>query len=207
MKTSLALVAALLAVSLGTHASADKRGIQVGPPRDDPGSNTPAAVGLVDAWNDTETPQSVYVYGADCWGYPYRPSKTYDLDRVEFYAGDLEGLVTVSVLADDGSGFPTGPVLGSVTYKETSPRRWQGASLTPTVPLTGGALYHIRYQVLVGSLASVAQGGHLIPHAWSFNNCVSWDGIESSTWMARFYDEAVTATRPGTWGAIKTLYR
>lgn len=208
MKALATLVLALSASSLAAFADADQYGVRSGPPTGNPGVNAPAAVALIDAWNDVQIPTIGTTYAADCFGFPYTPSQTYNLDRIEFYAGDRPGTVTVAILADDGSGFPTGPVLGTVTYQETSPRRWQGASPVPSVELTAGTLYYVRYQVVPLALLSKADTGVLFTHAWSFSTCANWNGVATVfAWMARFYGDVVTPTRRGSWGTIKMLYR
>jgi hypothetical protein len=208
MKILAAFLMCSLLFGATVPAGADVGGAVLQPTSGTLGVNSPAGVALIEAWNDTETPTTSFTYGADCFGFPYTPAQSYPLVKIDFYAGDLPGTVTVSVLADDGSGLPTGPVLASVTYQETSPRRWQGAELVPAINLTAGTLYYVRYQVVVGAECSFGDAGVVIPHAWSFSNCVSWDGFGSFyPWMARFYSDVITPGDSQTWGRIKTLYR
>ncbi|HYM82122.1 MAG TPA: DUF4082 domain-containing protein [Candidatus Limnocylindria bacterium] len=173
-----------------------------------PGTVTePAATSLIDAWNDTQPYASVGTYAATCFGFAYVPPQQYTLERIEFYAGGLAGAVTVSVHADDGSGYPTGASLGSVSYGESATLGWQGANLVPAVALTAGTTYYIKYVPVNGADATTAGSGTVIPH--SFGDCSTWTGpVPAFFWMARFYGmPAVTATTPVTWSRIKILYR
>jgi hypothetical protein len=177
------LLCLLLTTCIAVVASADVGGVRSAPPgvTPVPGIASPATFTLADAWNDSE-----------------------------FFSGDdnFQGVVTMSVLTDNGSGLPTGPILGTVTYQEGPPRRWQGANLIPSVPLHGGTLYFIRYQPVFGALTSIATSGVLIPHTWSILDCANFFPVEPAfPWMARFYSEAVTPTQRRTWGRIKAIYR
>jgi len=205
------LLCVLLTTCIVVVANADVGGVRSGPPGgvQVPTVTSPASFTLADAWNDSATPD-VKFYGAECFGFPYIPGHDYVLTRIEFFSGDISfpGPVTVSVLADNGSGLPTGPMLGTVSYQEAPPRRWQGADLIPSVPLHAGTRYFIRYQPVLSALASIATSGVLIPHAFSYSDCVNFFPVEPDyPWMARFYSEAVTPTQRGTWSRIKAIYR
>jgi hypothetical protein len=205
------LLCLLLTTCIAVVASADVGGVRSAPPgvTPVPGIASPATFTLADAWNDSGTPD-IRFYGANCFGFPYVPGHDYVLTRIEFFSGDdnFQGVVTMSVLTDNGSGLPTGPILGTVTYQEGPPRRWQGANLIPSVPLHGGTLYFIRYQPVFGALTSIATSGVLIPHTWSILDCANFFPVEPAfPWMARFYSEAVTPTQRRTWGRIKAIYR
>lgn len=155
------------------------------------GTGSDARETLVDAWNDTQTPLSGWTYAASIFGFAYTPASDYTLNRVEFYAGGAAGTVTVSILADSGSGLPDGAVLASATYGEVADRQWQGADLDSPVALTGGTLYYIRYDVVVGAELSHADSGVAIPHFWNYGS--SWEGPSSLFyWMARFYGDVTT---------------
>ncbi len=161
----------------------------------------------IEGWNDDQPYQSAGTYAAQCFGFAYVPSVSYVLERIEFHAGGVGGPVTVSLLEDDGSGEPTGAVLGTVSYEESATHGWQGDNLIPPVFVTAGTLYYIKYQVVVGADASTAASGVIIPHYWSYD-CVTWDGYAPyEFWMARFYGQPQNSTERNTWGTIKSLYR
>jgi hypothetical protein len=198
----------LAALPPGLAFGADLGGVSLYP---DAATGTPVAgpesTSLIDAWNDTQPYAPVGSYAAQCFGFAYVPSQDYMLERIEFYAGGLAGTVTVSVHQDVGDGHPTGPVLGSVTYGESATLGWQGASLVPSVPLTAGVTYYIKYMPVGGAPTSTADGGTIIPHSWA-DFCVSWNGPGPFFfWMARFHGSAPTATEPSSWGMVKRLYR
>lgn len=198
----------LVATSRPPMAAADDGGLLKRSAPGEPGVASQAMFTLEEAWNDTQAPTVFWTYSAECFGFKYIPSHDYVLTRIEFFAGDVEGPVTVEVRADDGSGVPAGPVLGTVTYQETAPRRWQGADLGPSIEVHAGTTYYIRYQVVVGALTSFADAGALIPHTWS-DQCDAWYPVLSplNAWMARFYGDATTDARPRSWGQLKMLYR
>ena len=161
----------------------------------------------IEGWNDDQPYQSAGTYAADCFGFAYTPSVSYALERIEFHAGGIGGPVTVSLLEDDGSGEPTGAVLGTVSYEESATHGWQGDNLVPPVSVTAGTLYYIEYQVVVDADASTAASGVLIPHLWSYG-CVAWDGPgNGERWMVRFYGEPQSPVETSGWGRIKSLYR
>lgn len=211
VSSSLFLLALLLgAPNVGAQAgSTTLGGVRTGPAAGDPGVNSPALLALMDAWNDAQIPSVQAYYAADCFGFPFTPSHDYVLTRIEFFAGDPAGTVTVSMLADDGSGLPTGPVLGTVTYQETAPRRWQGADLTSPVNVHAGTLYYLRYQPVTSALATMADAGIPIPNTFSFSQCAAWDGPVTAEypWMARFYSDMPTPALARTWGSLKITYR
>jgi hypothetical protein len=205
MKLSLGVLAAVLFLTTNTHA-ADVAGVRTGR-GGATGINTPALFTLVDAWNDGQIPVGATVYAAHCFDYPYVPSKDYTLVRIEFFAGDLEGPVTVSVHANVGSGHATGPALASVSYQETLPRRWQVSDLIPSLSLHAGTLYYVKYQIVPTAQCSMGMDGVPIAHGWS-DFCLTWNSSDPVfPWMARFYGDVTTSARPHSWGAIKSLYR
>jgi hypothetical protein len=205
MKSALGTLAAVLLLA-STADAADVAGVRFGR-GGTPGINTPALFTLVDAWNDIQVPVGGTTYAAHCFDYPYVPSKDYTLVRIEFFAGDLAGPVTVSVHANVGSGHATGPALASVAYQETSPRRWQGGDLIPSLSVHAGTLYYVKYQIVPDALCSMGMDGVPIAHGWS-DLCLTWNASDPIfPWMARFYGDVTTAARPHSWGAIKSLYR
>jgi len=166
------------------------------------GVNSPAGLDLVDAWNDNEPPAS-FSYGATCFGFEYTPSISYTLHRIEWYAGDIAGEVSTTIL----SGGFGGTVLGSVTYNESPPRSWQGADFAAPVSLTAGTTYSIIYDVVQNALGSIAESGTIIPH-WPSSNCTNFSGPFSTVaWMARFYGMSPVSVESDTWGRIKSTYR
>ena len=169
------------------------------------GANTAT---LMDGWNHTQPYASAGSYGARCFGFAYVPSQSYSLERIEFYAGGVAGTVSVSVHQDVGSNFPTGPVLGSVTYPESAILGWQGGNLAPTVVILAGSTYYIKYVPVNFAPVSTASTGILIPHSWA-DECSLWQGPAASFfWMARFHGSPLpTANAQTTWSAIKRLYR
>ncbi len=169
------------------------------------GTGSDARESLVDAWNDTQTPASGWTYAASAFGFPYTPASDYTLNRVEFYAGGMAGTVTVSILADSGSGLPDGAVLASATYDEVADRQWQGADLDSPVALTGGTLYYIRYDVVVGAELSHADSGSVVPHYWNYGG--GWEGpSDLFYWMARFYGDVTTPAGTFSWSEVKGAY-
>jgi len=194
----IAVVPALAADLAGAHYTGDVGGQS--------STDGPREV-LADAWNDTEPPDTGWSYAAEHFGWAYTPSTSYVLNRVEWYAGDIGGTVTVSILADDGSGLPTGTVLGSATYDESDVRQWQGADLATPVPLTGGTLYYIVYDIVPGATLSAASSGVIIPHYWFYDSDGYWNGPSASFyWMARFYGDVVTPTGTFSWSEVKGAY-
>lgn len=167
-----------------------------------------ARTGLMDAWNDEMPHDTGYSYGANCFGWRYVPSQTYLLERIEFYAGGLAGTTTVQVREDEGTNHATGPILGEVTYNQAAPMAWQGENLDPPVMVTEGVAVYIKKYVVVDSNCSMALGGTIIPHGWSWD-CISWEGPSSSFyWMARFYGtDDPTPAEASSWGRIKGLYK
>jgi hypothetical protein len=202
------LLGAVLLASVSSMASAQVFGVNVGTPGV-PVMTDPARESLMDAWNDTQPWTSGWTYGANVFGFAYTPPTTYCLHRMEFYAGGLGGQVMLEIRANDGSGLPNGPILGSVTYNEVETQGWQGANLTTPVTMTAGTLYYIRYYVVVGANCAFATGGTLIPHFWSWDGGASWEGPASSFyWMARFYgDPGATPVFPDTWSTVKALFQ
>ena len=166
------------------------------------------ATSLMDAWNDTQPCAPAGSYAAQCFGFAYVPTQNYMLERIEFYAGGVAGTVTVSVHQDVGSGRPTGPVLGSVSYGESATLGWQGADQAPSVLMISGTTYYIKYVPVNGAPASTSSTGTLISHSWA-DDCVTWNGpFPVFSWMARFHGSPLpTSTARTTWSAIKLLYR
>ncbi len=161
----------------------------------------------IEGWNDDQPYDPWGTYSAECFGFAYVPSTSYGLERIEFYAGGVGGPVTVSLLEDDGSGAPTGPVLGTVSYTESATHGWQGENFVPAVYVTEGTLYYIKYQVVVGADMATAASGVIIPHNWSFD-CVTWDGPGSYfLWMARIYGSPQASIESITWATIKSVFR
>ncbi len=142
---------------------------------------------LIEAWNDDGEPGSSATYGALCYAFPYVPSVSYELDRIDWYAGNVGSTVTTSVRADSLNG----PTLGSVTYSEVPPRDWQGANLIPPVPVIAGQTYYLVYTI--GRFdaevsATSDENGNFISHWADYSNaCNTWMGPHSFLWRARFY--------------------
>jgi hypothetical protein len=204
---TLLLGAAILA-SVGSVASADLFGVNVGT-LGDPVMTAPARESLMDAWNDAQPFQSGYTYGANVFAFAYTPLVNYTLNRMEFYAGGLAGQVMLEIRANDGSGLPNGPILASATYTESATQGWQGGNLATPVSLTAGTLYYIRYYVVVNANCAFATGGTIIPHFYSWDSGATWNGPASSFyWMARFYgDEGGIPVIDDTWSSVKGLFR
>jgi hypothetical protein len=161
----------------------------------------------IEGWNDDQAYWPGHTYGVPCFGFAYVPGETYALKRIEFYAGAASGDVTVSLLENDGTGYPTGPILGTVTYVESATPGWQGADLVPSVPVTEGTQYYIYYEVVVGGHLSIAFSGVIIPYYYS-EDCIDWAGPAGIyCWMARFYGQPQSPTEGTGWGAIKAMYR
>jgi hypothetical protein len=204
------LVASLmLALGLVSVALAEPLdGVNLGTPGT-PITTSPPTRDYVEGWNDTQPYQSAGTYGADCFGYAYTPSVNYLLEKIEFYAGGASGEVTVAVRGSDGSGLPTGPILGQVTYVESAIHGWQGANLLTPVQVTAGQTYYIQYAVVVGADVSTAATGTIIGHAPSSDHCASWNGWWFNfPWMARFYGQSGgTPASTTSWGVIKSIYR
>ena len=208
MKSLLVAACAVLLLGIPTWADSDVVEGLIRTTGGEAGVQSAASIDLIDAWNDTGVPATSWRYAADCFGFEYVPSTTYALHRIEFFTGEIAGTVAVSVLEDHGSGLPTGSVLGSVTYEETPPRRWQGAALVPPVIVTEGVSYYVRYQVVVDALTSMAESGTIIPHFWSYDDCEAWEGPgQSFAWMARFYGDTMIPVETTTWSCLKALYR
>ncbi len=209
MKILSLLLGLALMAGLGGAALADIAGVEP-QPYVPPVATEPAREGLMDGWNDTQPYQQSNTYAANCFGFAYTPSISYILNRVEWYAAGSGGTVTVEFCANNGSGLPTGPVLGSATYVESPGGPvWIGGNLNPPVCLTAGTLYYIRYHVVVGDWCSLASGGTLIPHYWSWDGGGSWEGPSPSFyWLARFYgDEGGSPVVKDTWGSVKNDFR
>ena len=163
---------------------------------------------FIEGWNENETPSTSSVYGGSCYGFAYQPGLDYWLGRVEFMAGGLAGTTTIEIHADDGSGYPTGPLLASGSFHQYIHQHWQGVDLDPCVFVEQGTTYYIKYVVLVSSYCSVAQDGYVVPHSWA-HDCSDWIGpCHSSPWMARFFGGFLpSASETSTWSSVKTLYR
>ncbi|MBC8368188.1 DUF4082 domain-containing protein [bacterium] len=162
---------------------------------------------LVDSWNDTQTPLDGWSYAAEHFGFPYTPSTSYTLSRVEWYAGGIGGTVTVSILADSGSGLPDGAVLASATYVESEVSGWQGSNLDTPVALTGGTLYYIVYDIVPDATLSHATAGTVISHYWFYDANGYWEGPSALFyWMARFYGDIPTASGNISWSEVKGSY-
>lgn len=172
----------------------------------------PARTDLMDAWNDTETWQPPGTYFSQCMAWLYVPSQTYYLERVEFMAGAVPGTVTVEVRADDGSGMPTGALLATATYDETSPIGWQGGNLDTPVQVTAGVGVYVIYHPVVGAPVTGVFSGTPIQNWWA-DECVTWQGPcglpwDCLCWMVRFYGSyEIVPTHPTTWGRVRSLYR
>ena len=159
---------------------------------------------LVDSWNDTQTPLDGWTYSAQHFGFPYTPSTSYTLSRVEWYAGGLGGTVTVSILADSGSGLPDGAVLSSATYVESDVSGWQGGNLDTPVSLNAGTLYYIVYDIVQDATLSHATTGSLVSHYWFYDTNGYWEGPSTLFyWMARFYGDISTPTGNISWSEVK----
>jgi hypothetical protein len=170
-----------------------------------PGAYSPAASVLVEAWNDNGGPGSTATYASTCFAFAYTPSVSYVLERIDWYAGDVPGMVSTTVR----SGGLNGPTLGTVTYNEAPPRDWQGANLVPPVPVTAGITYYIVYDVVTGASISATTFGTIISH-WHDPNptCSAWNGpFDSQFWRARFYGTITTPVDGVTWGNIKSIYQ
>lgn len=163
---------------------------------------------LIEGWNDTEEPLGLLFYEASCYGLPYVPASDYLLARIDFIAGFFPGDNAVEVHADDGSGHPTGKLLGRATFSHGEEVGWYGGEFPEPISLQAGELYYLLYQPAYFSLASVALEGDLIAHTWSFD-CVEWLGpAEPARWMARFYGfTEPTVINETTWSGIKALYQ
>jgi hypothetical protein len=163
---------------------------------------------FMEGWNVDEPIEEGRIYAVMCFAYPYQPGLNYWLDRVEFIAGEGTGTVSIEIRADDGSGYPTGPVLASGSYEQVDTMSWQGADLSPCVFVEQGVTYWVVLQPIVGSRTSTADMGTAITHLWS-GDCVTWEGPTTSLyWMAKFFGGLQpSATDLGTWGAVKALYR
>jgi hypothetical protein len=130
-------------------------------------------------------------------------------------AGGATGTAGIELRADNGSGLPTGPVLGSGTFQMVDQVGWQGAELDTPVPVIAGQTYYIVYQPVLGSYASLADPDdaplgvtpEAIPHYFS-PNCSNWDGPYTVfCWMARFGQGQGVAVESMTWGTAKLLYK
>jgi hypothetical protein len=209
MKLATAWVSALMIVaSCGTSFANDSVvGVSIGRDTGDYGFPSLAGTTLIDARNDSAIPVTNQTYLAQCFGWAYTPTTSYVLERIDWFAGDVQGTVTVSVHADDGSGHPTGAMLATVTYVETPPRRWQGDNLSPQVLLLAGTTYYIKYQPVAGALTSIGLSGSITPHSWS-DECDTYYGPGPFfPWMMRFYGSVTTAVEADSWGRVKALYR
>lgn len=163
---------------------------------------------LVEAWNDTQEPVGFLFYEAGCYGLPYVPESDYLLARVEFIAGFFPGENAVELRADDGSGYPTGKLLGRAEFSHGEEVGWYGTDFPAPIPLEAGRQYYLLLQPAYFGLASVALDGEFIAHTWSFD-CVEWQGPgEPARWMARFFGfTEPTAIAEKTWSGIKALYQ
>jgi hypothetical protein len=171
-----------------------------------PGStqNSAPRTSLIEAWNDNGMPGHTGRYSSLCFAFEYVPSVSYTLERIDLYAGNIAGTVTLSVR--DGS--LNGGTLASVTYQETPPRDWQGADLVPAIPVLTGSSYFLVYEIVRDAQISAASSGTPISH-WHDPNltCSNWSGPHTSIpWRARFYGALPTPTEPSTWGNIKSVY-
>ena len=163
---------------------------------------------FMEGWNVDQPFDGSWHYGAACQGPTYVAGRTYILERIEFMAGEIAGTAVIEVCADDGSGCPTGAVLGSGSFQQEVTLGWQGADIAPPVPISQGQTYHINYRVVIDSPSSFALGGDLIPHCWSWD-CSFWEGPAASFyWMAKFFgSEVPSAVEQSTWARIKALYQ
>ena len=183
-------------------------GVDIAAEPPDPVATESPREDLIEGWNDDQPYQSIGTYAANVFAWQFVPTESYELERIEFYAGGVGGTVTVSLLEDTGSGYPDGPVLGTVTYVESATHGWQGDNLVPSVCVDEGALYYIRYDVVVGADCTTAASGVGRPHYFSYDGGVTWGGpVGDYYWMARFYgDLGGTPVQQTTWGAIKAAF-
>ena len=145
---NLCLVAGIVSlVAIAGAVQAAEDGINPGTSTPVPGQNSPADFSLIEAWNDNGSPGATSTYVSPCFAFLYTPSLSYVLERIEWYAGDLQGTVSTTV-RDGGLNGPDLATTGS--YTEVPPRNWQGVNLTPAIPVTAGATYGIIYRVVVG---------------------------------------------------------
>jgi hypothetical protein len=197
-------IVALFGIASAVQASDD--GIKHSDLPSDPGQYSPADGALVEAWNDNGAPGAGGTYLSPCFAFQYTPSTSYVLEKIEWYAGNLQGTVSTTVR----SGGINGPDLTTTgPYTESPPRDWQGVNLTPPIAVTAGNTYGIIYRIVVGAQISAATTGIGINH-WHdpTGSCSSFNGPFSSTfWRARFYGSFATPTEPSTWGNIKSFYR
>jgi len=194
-------------VALTIPALATEDGIILSPAAPAHGQYSSPDTELIEAWNDNGAPGHTASYGSPCFAFHYVPSMSYLLERIDWYAGDVGGQVTVEVRDGDLNGAS----LGSVTYMESPPRDWQGENLIPAVPVTAGADYYLVYSIVVGAQVSGASTGNVLPH-WHDPAvpvaCSTWSGpFNSLPWRARFYGSIATPVEEGTWGQIRNVYR
>jgi len=206
MRNLLTVAALVVLVGVASAVQASDDGINPSNSPGEPGGYSPADGALVEAWNDNGQAGSGATYVSPCFSFQYTPSSSYVLEKIEWYAGNLQGTVSTTVR----SGGINGPDLTTTgSYTESPPRNWQGVNLTPPIAVTAGSTYGIIYRIVVGAQISAATTGTSISH-WHDPSgaCSAFSGPFTSTaWRARFYGSQATPVEPSTWGNIKTFYR
>ena len=170
------------------------------------GQYSPADGALVEAWNDNGAAGSTSTYISPCFAFQYTPSTSYVLEKIEWYAGDLQGTVSTTVRS---GGINGADLTTTGSYTESPPRNWQGVNLVPPIAVTAGSTYGIIYRIVVGAQVSAAVSGTTINH-WHdpSGGCSAFNGpFASLPWRARFYGSQATPTETSTWGNIKSIYR
>lgn len=128
-------------------------------------------------------------------------TSTYAATRIEVFTGNQRGVNSIAIWSHDAANNQPLAPLGTGTWEMSRVRGWQGANLTPSVPLLAGTTFWVVWGPINAAQSSIqATGAGAQPYRGSFNGGASWNGpFQSNQWKFRIY-----CGSPGHYEALGT---